>query len=595
MDMTKISFPRLASLGLAGVIACSFLGSGGCNAKVSTVLGENVDGGGPSQDGVANNQVVDGGATAGLLDEDRPLVPASKVDLLFVVDNSAGMSEKSAALAASAGTLIRNLATGHDLHLGVITTSLGSFGGDVCPSDSPATSKYDTKAHLQLFPGSDTGVLSYSGGSVDSFVATAQAMISSVGATGCGLEAQLESMYRFLIQPDPWDNVTVDGNGQASLGDGVDMTLIAQRKAFLRPDSAVVVVMLTDEDDSSADPLAVGGQAWAFENKTFPGSMVHRAATNAGTTAPRGTSACDADPGSNACQSCGLNLPETVNDKNCTTSGEPGHSGPGYDGYYAADSDDLNVRFFHMKQRYGLDPQYPIARYVDGLTKSVVPNRNSEHPSTTTNQGRRDIAAYTGVPNCISPLFAAELPGSEATTPAELCNLTRGPRSKELVTFAILGGVPKELTMASLDFVKMLGQDPDHYDFAGIDPHMIQSTEPRTGLPGPNGDATDPIHGREYNTFKYDLQYACTYALAAPKDCSSSADASCDCTPDSTVNPPICGANYQQVRGKAYPTIRPLRVAKGLGNRGFIRSICASDYTDAMTDLGQAVAPLLTK
>ena len=76
--------------------------------------------------------------------------------------------------------------------------------------------------------------------------------MSGIGESGCGLEAQLESAYRFLSQPDPWASVKLDQANQAAYV-GVDDTLLAQRKAFLRPDSLVVVVMLTDEDDSSAE------------------------------------------------------------------------------------------------------------------------------------------------------------------------------------------------------------------------------------------------------------------------------------------------------------------------------------------------------
>src|SRR5205085_4927764 len=127
--------------------------------------------------------------------------------------------------------------------------------------------------------------------------------------TGCGLEAQLEAMYRFLAQPDPWTQVTVDNFGDADLGTGVDDALLRQRAAFLRPDSALVVVMLTDEDDSSTDPLAVGGQGWAFMARSFPGSKVFRGDPRNGTTAPRGTSACtdsSKGPGHPDCTSCGF-------------------------------------------------------------------------------------------------------------------------------------------------------------------------------------------------------------------------------------------------------------------------------------------------
>jgi hypothetical protein len=67
---------------------------------------------------------------------DVPLVPASKVDILLVVDNSASMADKAEKLATSVGTLIRAVADLGDLHVGVVASSLGSFGGDVCPNEA---------------------------------------------------------------------------------------------------------------------------------------------------------------------------------------------------------------------------------------------------------------------------------------------------------------------------------------------------------------------------------------------------------------------------------------------------------------------------
>src|SRR5205814_1793430 len=75
-------------------------------------------------------------------------------------------------------------------------------------------------------------------------------MVSGVGQHGCGYEASLESIYRFLIEPDPYDTVTATfpGNSQQM---GRDMVLLKQRSDFLRPDSLVAVVMITDENDCS--------------------------------------------------------------------------------------------------------------------------------------------------------------------------------------------------------------------------------------------------------------------------------------------------------------------------------------------------------
>src|SRR4029077_10037126 len=114
-----------------------------------------------------------------------------------------------------------------------------------------------------------------------------QGLVVGVDQTGCGLEAQLESWFHFLVAPDPGVTITLDGSQKAVYND-VDIDLLRQRADFLRPDSLVAIISLTDEDDSSPDPLSVGGQGWAFDAYNFPGSNTFRSTTdkNAGSTAP---------------------------------------------------------------------------------------------------------------------------------------------------------------------------------------------------------------------------------------------------------------------------------------------------------------------
>ncbi|MDB5216480.1 MAG: hypothetical protein JWO86_4407 [Myxococcaceae bacterium] len=520
---------------------------------------------------------------------------SSKVDLLLVVDNSASMGDKSKLLGMSLDPLVRKLATAGDVHIGVITSSLGTMGGDICLGGASGAHLSTVGPGGTQVAGAAQGFLAFGGGgstNIDGLVADAQALVNGVGEGGCGLEAQLESMYRFLVQPDPWASATVDAQNQSKLV-GIDDVLLAQRKAFLRPDSLVVVVMITDEDDSVADPLSVGGQGWAFMSKQFPGSPNFRA-DGQSTTAPRATSACATDPGSPDCTSCGFAATCNPSDPQCQkikTDPECTRTG----GYYGPTEEQLNIRFQRMKERYGIDPQYPISRYVDGLTKSKVPNQAGEHTIKPGASGQRDVGSYVGTATCTNPLFAAALPSSAGD---ELCHLPTGPRGKDLVVFALIGGVPESFAGASPDWAKILGADPGAYNYAGIDPHMIQSASARVGLPPPSatrGDnGTDPINGREWDTAANDLQYACTFELPTPRTCTA-VDTSCDCA-DASRNPPLCSATFgQQVRGKAYPTVREMRVVKELGDRGILGSICptnpASGYTGTMTTLADRLAP----
>lgn len=551
--------------------------------------------------GPGNTQITataqDGGADSGTppapAEDDVPLVPADKVDLLLVVDDSASMAEKAKLLSASLGTLLRRVtARAGDVHLGVISSSLGSMGGDVCGPEANRRARLSTRApDGGTVASAAQGFLAYGGpsatGDVEAFVKDAESLVAGVGETGCGLEAQLESAYRFLVQPDPWQDVKLNDRQQATYV-GLDATVLAQRKAFLRPDSLVVVLMLTDEDDSSVDPLSVGGQGWAFMAMQFPGSKTFRH-DGKSTTAPRATSACAADPASPDCTSCGFALSCDPSDPACAKIKSDPECQKN-DGYYGPTEDQINVRFHRMKERYGVDPQFPIARYVQGFTSAKVPKRDAEHDAT---------GAYVGTPTCTNPRFASELPSGPSD---ELCDLKRGTRSRQLVVFGLISGVPERLVKGEPAWSAILGSDPDRYDDSGIDPHMIPSTSPRPGLPPPSatrGDnGTDPDHGREWDTEQDDLQYACTFALPTPRMCSP-ADWACDCArPES--NPPLCGATLgEQVRGKAYPTVRELRLAKALGDRALVASICPTDigqgYASTMTALADKLEPRLAR
>jgi hypothetical protein len=538
-----------------------------------------------------------------------------KIDLLLMVDNSASMADKQRILADAVPDIVDGLvrprcvdkktrqSTGvraeptkpdnlacpagaepafppiTDMHIGVISSSLGGMGSSQC---SPATGRHnDDAAHL-LARGANGDVRAAGDlhflawypdveknhdkvrhpqppvpplGTIADLGTAFRDLIVGVGQTGCGLEAQLESVYRFLTQPDPWTSIALSGSS-ASYGpkNEVDEELLRQRAAFLRPDSLVAVVVLTDEDDSSPDPLSFRGTGWQFMQ---PDPL------------PRATAACEDDPSSEQCTSCAF------------VSGAQGCSPP----TYASNEDVLNVRFQHMKQRFGVDPQFPVQRYVDALTSTRVPLRDKEHDPA---------GNYSPAAGCTNPLFAAHLPTS---ADEELCNLPRGPRTPGLVYFALIGGVPNALLPrgeaidAKIDWTKILGSDPARWDESGMDPHMIQSTAARPGLPPPSSnDAADPVSGREWTTGGNDLQFACTFDLyersehgAVPvrRACTEPDRSTVGCDCDGTKDAPLCDPADRsvQVRGKAYPTRRPLMVAKALGEQGVVASLCPAQLT----------------
>lgn len=108
-------------------------------------------------------------------------------------------------------------------------------------------------------------------------------------------------------------------------------------------------------------------------------------------------------------------------------------------------------------------------------------------------------------------------------------------------------------------------------------------------------NGTDPVHGREFTTNGDDLQYACTFALPQTRQCMAQ-DPSCDCAL-AEKNPPLCGVTLgEQLRGKAYPTHRPLRVVRGLGERGVVGSICSTtNYEATMNVIAARIGPKLAR
>jgi hypothetical protein len=587
-----------------------------------------------------------------------------KIDLLFDIDNSASMGDKQQYLAKAIPDLITRLVspncvsstntstttgassngtcpTGsqlefpavHDMHIGIVSSSLGSRLGDQCDPNATAPSPFE---HL-LRHNDDRGELlnrslAYSldmSSAIESTVddaapvpqdqflywypqtaansATPTAgtrisdpnalgtdfteLVSGVGVFGCGVESQLESWYRFLIQPDPYSTLT-STNGKANWS-GVDATIIQQRHDFLRPDSLVAVIVLSDENDSEIDVRSLGQQGYSWMKAALP--------------LPRGTSACGTDgvggtPNDPNCVSCAqVSSSEQSSDPNCAM------------GPYSSLEDwgfDLNLRHVHTKAKYGLDPQFPIGRYVNGLTSPKVPDRFGEYPVDS--NGNIKVANYQGTNDCTNPLFASELPTGSSLDPQALCQLPAGQRTKDLVFYAHIGGVPWQLlhfdptseqasTLTDADWVKILGKDPQNFDYSGIDPHMIESYQPRSGIAGPGSPpGTDLISGHEWITnqgtghiLNVDREYACTFQLAdgngnaTPRDCTQTQYQSfCDCPAAATLTtdqlPPICDPKTQtlQTGAKAYPTIRELLLANLMGKQGIVASICPEHVSE---------------
>jgi len=603
-----------STAGYADVGGVSEISGGSESGGASTVVDPNHDPSLVGEPGPADN---------------GPQAKVGRVDLLLAVDNSIGMAEKQRLFSQSAPKLVTRLispycvsATGAvvsqpaspttacpqgssrefaplgDLHVGVITSSLGSHGAtgmqDQCVGPSyddhahllpfvrPNVASYDSKGYLNWDP---QGLSSPPGESdVQAFTASLQSMIASVGEHGCGLEAQLESVYRFLIDPQPLVSLHVappPGLNKA-VKVGFDMELLQERADFLRPDSSVVVLLLTDENDCSVQDE---GYSYLLASA---GPMF------------RSTSACHTDPNDTCCQACA----EGTRNPGCAPFARDSECKKG--NYLKPADDDSNLRCFDQKRRYGFDLLYPIARYVNGFGGGNVPDRAGKpvaNPLFHQNGADRDPSLFTLA-------VVAGAPWQDLATPASLSG-----DSLEYQT-------PSQLNM-NARWATLLG-DPATNTPPG-DPFMRESTDERSGTNPVIGasivpaSSTDPqanvINGHEQNTLNRDLQFACTFELPTRVTCdqaASDADVGCDCfAEEADRNPSVCNppgggpAGTTQYYAKAYPGLRELTVAKELGRRTVLGSICARNTTDdsrsdygyepVFDALGQRLAATLVK
>jgi len=215
--------------------------------------------------------------------------PMREVDLLFMVDNSPSMDPKQAALATNFPkmmSVLQNLPGGlPDLHVGVISSDMGAGAGEAggncsvvlgnrgllwgndSSTDALAglSSMYNQFATVAVANAAGatnsagcgltagarwisdiqnadgaTRTKNYTGNLTDVFSCLAQA----VGVGGCGYEHQLQSI-RVALNP-------IVGNPN----DPSNPPINPQDVGFLRDKAYLAIVIISDEDDCSADPNA---------------------------------------------------------------------------------------------------------------------------------------------------------------------------------------------------------------------------------------------------------------------------------------------------------------------------------------------------
>lgn len=188
-----------------------------------------------------------------------PVTNVDKVDLLFMIDNSGSMSEEQASLASEIPGLVTVLASGmsgdrvfpavNDLRVGVVSSDMGT-GGFTIPTcnepnfgDDGILNRAVMGAGCTAIPGGAPPFLGFRAGAGSAADFGNQvACIANLGTQGCGFEQQLDAVLK-AVTPQSGEAQFV--NGSRGHGDGAN-------EGFLREDSLLAIIMLTDEDDCSA-------------------------------------------------------------------------------------------------------------------------------------------------------------------------------------------------------------------------------------------------------------------------------------------------------------------------------------------------------
>ena len=588
-------------------------GTGGV-ATGGAVTGGSGLGGIPTGGATTGGSASGGEGTGGVFDPgDDPSV-STQLDLLLVVDNSLSMADKQALFAEAIPAVVlrlvnppcvdaegltvaepatpdeacpagstREILPVDDLHVGVVSSSLGGHGGYICsPAEGSAyVPEKDDRGELigplrgvttyqdQGFLKWDPRGLGTPPGQSDpaAFAAEVAALVAAAGDTGCGYEAPLESWYRFLVDPEPPLEVVLESS--RSVRTGVNTTLLEQRAAFLRPSSALAIVMLGDENDCSVIDFGPGYVVGGLDGST---------------RLPRGTAACAEDPNDPCCRSCAL--AEVEPPEGCTPLAEDATC---LLGNYGFSEDPLNLRCFDQKRRFGIDLLYPTERYVRALTSpTIVRDGDGAEIENPLFAAGRDPSLVTVVGIVGVPWQLLAAPGAE----------------DEPLTYRTATELHDEgLWPAIVGDVATLVPPLDPFMVESIAPRTVLGPSPVTGLapePPEAAGATSPVNGHERTSADGgDLQFACTYPLAEPRVCEADSTAACDCKetdPNLTTNP-LCQAAGSttsvttQYWGKAYPGLRQLEVLRALGPLAVPASICARVTGEDRTDPDWGYAP----
>lgn len=557
---------------------------------------------------------------------------SNKIDVLFVLDNSVSMDDEHKHLIPSAQRLFENLANPpcssdsggeqvvsenglcpdgytiefaprRDMHVGVISTSIGARGGNGCPEQEDW--QRDDRAYLiprvrdGVVDPNGNGILTWTGGTDEALAEMSDQLgqhLAAAGTRGCGFEQPLESVYRFLVDPSPDESTELNPSTNRAESTGIDTALLAQRAEFLRPDSAVIVVVLSDEDDCS---MMAGGNHYDHAGFGYLTGQT-RVIGSTPFLFPVATPECESNPNDPCCFSClQSGSPPSGCEETAVATCEATSPAP----KLTIQEDRANVRCFDQKRRFGVDLLYPVERYVDGLSElRIIDTQNGDEVK---NPLFHDASGkVTRDPNWVYMLSIVGVPWQDLATPESL----EDPNSLEYLGAEELEAKDVSTAQGLANRWELMLGDPEN-NVSPLDPFMRASIDERSGespivvdgssiasIVPSNANSWNVINGHEYNPNapdEYDqapvrdeLQTACIYPRSAPLlDCALD-EFDCDCGDETgyatSTNRAICSddqsastpATNNQYYGKGHPGSRELAVTRGLGERGVPASIC---------------------
>lgn len=553
-----------------------------------------------------------------------------KIDLVLAVDNSRSMADKQQILALAIPDLINGLVNPRcvdeqgipaqmqpgyptdpcpigtkrefdpilDIHLGVVSSSIGGHGADSCPNSETTTKEcqgnpnttnndkgqllartnacgtqevptYMSKKFLAWDPAQKYGGEKVIDDGMGGGLAPAlRDMVIGVGQIGCGYESQLESVYRFLADPEPYETITVDN--YKAVPTGTDTLLLQQRMEFLRPDSLLAIVMLTDENDCSIKEFGQFYYVGQLRNGATPVRL------------PRARQECAKDPNDPCCKSCGQGQGSCPADPTCKDPN--GGTGPAL---LSDTEDNVNLRCWDQKRRFGIDFLYPTDRYVQAFSSATIPNRAGELVANPIFSDLNSQDSNSNIRDSGLVFFAGIVGVPWQDIARDKADLKKGFKDAYELLAPLDGS-----TTSTWDVI--LG-DPAK-NVKPLDPLMQETSAIRTGtnpitgdeLVAPNSPTQNPINGHEWTIANDDLQYACIFPLlpGTERDCTNADLSACDCT-DATNDNPLCQADpnnmnnaTMQVQAKAYPGLRELSILRDLGTQGVVASVCPAQLND---------------